>query len=332
MKITKTRIFAFVSGTQVESYIHYNPRIQVDLPSNADDASITSSYCPNEPYSVPTEMAAFLLRCRVSILFREFMDEASAQGLALNEVQYDAILAFDRKINAFIEEVPYFLRMDLESRQRCMQLDQQRPYLIWQRVMAQFGPTTRMSSLHRAYMVRGAKDPKYVHSRTECLRSARRVLEIERFVRTEAPPSPLILDPSKMWSFMYQVFFATMVLVMDYHSNKNEPDADMRIEEIMDCFRRLEAAKGVSVVARRGLEELQTVMMRWGLLKDAGAKGADVSPNDIYSSTINRETDETAGAEFSTSSWMDLWDFDAELDIPQWSELFQDLESHSGMF
>ena len=320
-----------MSGTQTESYIPHTPRIHVQLPSNTDDASIIPSYCPNEPHSVPTEMTYFLLRCRVAIIFREFMDVASAQGLALDEVDYDTILAFDRKINAFVDEVPYFLKMTPESRRRCVQLDQQRPYLVWQRLMAQFGPATGMSGFHRAYMARGAKDPKYAYSREVCLRSARTIMEIEKVVRTEMPPSLTMPDPNKIWALIYQIFFATMVLVMDYHLNKNEPSAGERIDEIMECCQRLEAAKGVSNVAARGLEELQAVMRRWGLLKDVGARSATVS-SPAHLRTTQQENPEMVEDESIASSWIDMWDFDVELDAPQWNALFQDLESHSNIF
>lgn len=323
--------------------------MHVYLPSNADDAAISPDHCPDEPLSVPTEMTYFLFRCRLSIIFHEFMDAAAEKGLGLDEVEYEQVLAFDRKINNFIDSVPYFLKTNPESRQRCVELDQQRPYLIWQRLMAQFGASTRMSGLHRPYIARGARDPKYAYSRMVCLKSARTVLEFEKVMRTEMPQSMMMPDPSKIWAMMYQMFFATMVLVMDYHFNKDEPRSEERIEEIMDCCRRLEAAKEVSTIAARGLEELKHVMRKWGLLTDVSSKSttretrqdaggsamswSTTSPNQTESEHLHQqETPAVNGDEFATSSWMDSWDFNVELDIPQWNALFQDLESRSGMF
>lgn len=338
-------IFAFISGTQIETYVVHSNRMHVNLPSNTDDAAITPTHCPDEPLSVPTEMTYFLFRCRLAIIFREFMDSAAEQGIAVDEMEYDTVLAFDRRINAFIDSVPYFLKTTPESRQKCVQLDQQRPYLVWQRLMAQFGASTRMSGLHRAYMARGASDPKYAYSRMVCLRSARTVLEFERSMRDEMPHSMMAPDPSKIWAMMYQVFFATMVLVMDYHFNKDEPRAEERIEEIMECCRRLESAKEVSSVAARGLEELKLVMRKWGLLTDTGSRTTRVDKrngtehersaipwSEASAGQMDHEMSSIAEGQMGEVSWMDSWDFDVELDIPQWNALFQDLESRSGMF
>ncbi|KAF2686189.1 hypothetical protein K458DRAFT_363820 [Lentithecium fluviatile CBS 122367] len=354
-------IFAFISGTQTETYIVPSSRTHVSLPSNADDAAITTSHSPSEPDNVPTEMTYFLFRCRLSIIFREFMDTAAEKGLGIDEVPYDDVLVFDAKINTFIDSVPYFLKTTPESRQRCVQLDQQRPYLIWQRLMAQFGASTRMSGLHRPYIALGARDPKFAYSRMVCLRSARTVLEFEKILRAEMAASPTLMmpDPSKIWAMMYQVFFATMVLVMDYHFNRDEPRAREREDEILECCRRLERASGVSSVARRGLEELKGVMRQWGLLADgasnsrgAGAErqhtgggdgGGGIDGGATWAATDSgqitgrepvQDQDVTPITvdEFATSSWMDSWDFNVDLDIPQWNALFQDLESRSGMF
>jgi hypothetical protein len=67
-------IFAFISGTQTETYVVHSNRMHVNLPSNADDAAITPTHCPDEPLSVPTEMTYFLFRCRLAVIFRELVN------------------------------------------------------------------------------------------------------------------------------------------------------------------------------------------------------------------------------------------------------------------
>jgi hypothetical protein len=320
-------MFAFMSGTQTESYIAHSPRFHVRHPSNADDATITHAHCPNEPLSIPTEMTYSILRIRIATIFRELMDAAATQGLSLHEVPYESILAFDQRITAFTDSIPWFLRTPTPTTAyQCAQLDQQRPYLAWQRLMSQFGPSTSMSGVHRAYMTRGATDPRYAHSRTVCLRAARTVLDMEKSLHTTSA-SPLAMPaPSKIWALMYQVFFATMVLIMDYHLHKSEPGAEERMQEIMECCRRLDAAKGVSDVAARGLEGLQGAMRRWGLLKDE-----HVNPAASNEGNLGHEMPELGGSEFAETSWTDLLDFEVELEAPQWDALFQDLESHSSL-
>ncbi|KMP04012.1 LOW QUALITY PROTEIN: hypothetical protein CIRG_03704 [Coccidioides immitis RMSCC 2394] len=179
-------------------------------------------------------MSYFLFRCRLSVIFRELIDEVTAQGIGIDEIDYDQVLNFDRKLNTFIDTVPYFLKSDSENRQRCRELDKERPYLIWQRLMAQFGASTRISRLHRPYL---------------------------------ALPEPI------QESMGYHVFLATVVLVMDYNFNKDEPYAEARIQEITECCHTLEAAKEVSGIVARGLEELKNIMKKWGLLTDVEPSG-----------------------------------------------------------
>jgi hypothetical protein len=173
------------------------------------------------------------------------------------------------------------------------------------------------------------------------------VLEFEKIIREEMHTNAgVMLDPRKIWAMMYQVFFATVVLVMDYHYNKDEPRAEERKQEIMDCCRRLEAAKDVSSIAARGLEELKRVMRRWGLLADTDSRGdgyaeehavplwTAASSKEIRLGGSSREGNipQMAGEEVVTASWMDAWDFNVELDDTQWAAVFLDLETGSGMF
>ncbi|PGH20805.1 hypothetical protein AJ80_03432 [Polytolypa hystricis UAMH7299] len=332
---------AFIAGYPIGTYVVHPHQMHVNLPSNADDDAITRDHCPNEPLTTPTDMTYFIFRCQLSTIFREFIDHANTSGVEIDEMDYEHILTFERRINEFTDTVPYFLRSDAESRRRCKELDKQRPYLFWQRYMAQFGAGARMSRLHRQYLARGARDPRYAYSRMVCLSSSRAVLEAEKQMRADVTDD--MPNPSRIWLVMYQVFLATVVLVMDFIFNKDEPYAEARIAEITECCRRLEEAKDVSPLAERGLEELKGVMRKWGLLNDMGTRTNHSERREVEQPTDTSVPEllptqhqdapmsETAGGSELPSSWIDAWDFNVELDFPQWEAIFRDLERKSGV-
>ncbi|TPX24175.1 hypothetical protein DIZ76_013518 [Coccidioides immitis] len=144
---------------------------------------------------------------------------------------------------------------------------------------------------------------------------------------------------------MYQVFLATVVLVMDYNFNKDEPYAEARIQEITECCHTLEAAKEVSGIVARGLEELKNIMKKWGLLTDVEPSGdsnngekreaaAPMQENNPLLPAPGQEAMQIQATQMERTfppSWMESWDFNVDLDYPQWDALFHDLESRSGI-
>lgn len=314
--------------------------MHVDLPSNADDAAITREHCPQLPPTDITEMTYFISRCRLSVTWREFVDVANASGVEMDEVDYDQVLVVDKKMNEFIDTMTGMFDAEPGDHERYKLLERQRPYVVWQQYMGHLSVHARLARIHRPYLARGAHDPRYAYSRMVCLRSARKVLEFERQMRAEMTPS---LQSHKFWVAMYQVFLATVVLLMDFNFNKSEPHTKERMDEIMECCRTLEAAAGVSNIAARGLEELKDTMRKWGLLTDVAPKACHneerqgtAEPPPSVSQVVESDSvypqaqaEMTQGDDFS-NSWINSWDFGLDLDHSQWNGLFYDLHNRVG--
>ncbi|KAF3896469.1 C6 zinc finger domain-containing protein [Trichophyton interdigitale] len=344
-------VYAFISGPQLGVYIVQPNQMHVDLPSNADDHEITPTACPNKPLTEPTEVTYLILRCKLVRLFVDFMETANREGVGIHELEYDQILAFDKKIHKFLAGLPYFFQVETEGEgfeeleKKREELDKQRPYMKWQRLMAQFGACTRITRLHRPYLALGARDPRYAYSRMVCIKSARAVLEIERRMRNSVGPSTP--SPSKVWAIAYQLFLATTVLAMDYHFNRNEPRSEERAQEVLECCRALEAAAQSSVVAARGLKKLKEVAAKWGLLSII-----NLEPKSVASQAGNDPMvppKESAPMEYPGypqdgnclqnmevgslgGLWGNVWEYNTATDYTQWDGIFQDLESNHGMF
>jgi len=247
-----------------------NPKhMQVDTPTNVNDADITSSGDYAKPFDdLPTDMTYYIMRVRISIIFREIVDAANDSGGSFEDIPYDLVLAFDRKLNDAMKAVPFWFKLDPKSRARSKEIDKRFPKLPLQRLMGHFGAQTRFARLHRPYLARGARDPKYAYSRMICLRSARSVIEMGK----EMTHSGQEFEQYKLWTMIHHFSVSVLVLVMDYCLNREEPRADERKAEILDCFKMLERAQEESTVARRALQQLKELLSNTYAKSDSGSK------------------------------------------------------------
>lgn len=167
------------------------------------------------------------------------------------------------------------------------------------------------------------------------------------------------IDAIKIWSVNHHVFVSLTILVMDYCFNREEPRAKERKEEILECFRLLEAGEKQreSTIATRGLQKLKDIL-RHGA-KQPKSPDADVpknvSPPRSYMSSealsfpgmnanlafnSNALSGNSLGqtslapeyqwTDFDFSS-LDNVNFDVDLDAGQFDVLFQNIEG-SKMF
>ncbi|KAL2072057.1 hypothetical protein VTL71DRAFT_11400 [Oculimacula yallundae] len=257
--------------------------MQCEYPSNVDDKHITQlgpeSY--SQPAESPTEMTYSLFRFRFSTVYREMVDAAWDIGSDIDDLPYEVVLDFDKKLNIIDSDLEKSYASIGKSVLRCSRaintpMDEQIPVtnrtsLVRQRDMMYFGLHTRYARLHRPYLARGAQDPKYSYSRMVCLRSARTVIELGKSLIGSSKE----LTSIKIWFVNHHVFVSTVILVMDYCFNREEPRAKERKEEILDCFRLLESNKeDTSTIASRGLAKLKSML---GEKNDATKRAALVA-------------------------------------------------------
>jgi hypothetical protein len=268
-----------MSGPQCGTYVCHPNQMNVSLPSNLDDEDLTPARAHSRPLSEPTEMTYSIGKIELAQGIRELVDEAGKSGLEVEEMSYDQILRFDKKLTEILDGLPWFYKMDEDSRRKSAPLEKERPYIAWQRSFIHFGFHTRISRLHRPYLARGYKDPRYAYSRMICLRSARMVIEMEQQMRQLA--SGFNPDSARLWIVVHHVFVATVTLVMDYVSHRDDPQAAERKREILNCYKTLERSQEDSAIAKRGLAHLKQVMKDWMTKSDnQPGKPAAVSENE----------------------------------------------------
>ncbi|CZR64385.1 uncharacterized protein PAC_14283 [Phialocephala subalpina] len=287
-------LLSFMSGAQCGTYMIHPSQMNVDLPSNVDDTGITARGDYAQPLEFATDMTYFIFRVKFSTVFRELVDQAWEAGSDMDELPFELVLDFDKKLNALLADFdkkfdivkhnsPIYPPNDDKIGQKLARVGKQRSMA---RNMAHFGIHTRLSRLHRPYLVRGAQDPRYAYSRMVCLRSARTVIEIGKKMTTQIQD----LASIKIWSVNHHVFVSTVILVMDYCYNKDEPRAKERKEEIVECFRILESSRDDSTIATRGLQKLRDMLQK----KAGESSSGDESNNSNTSPFAKRKPSPTS--------------------------------------
>jgi hypothetical protein len=344
--------------------------MRVDYPSNINGCDINSSGNYARPDDVPTEMTFSIFRIKVSAVLRDLVDAVWDAGCDVEELPYDLVLDFDRKFDAIIAEVDNIYnkvtnlfpsRASMNSRGQS-----ETPKMLYiltsHHRLILFCMLSRISRIHRPYLIRGSKDPRYAYSRMICLRSARTVIELGKGLIEQNRD----FDALKICASNNHMFLSTIILVMDYCFNRNEPRAKERKEEILDCFRVLESSRDESMIARRGLQKLQNLLRdTWSFSERSGEGSASdivnsemqTSPNTRHpqssliapiSSTPHQTVsgneaslsffgyapdpvDENQWPEFDCNALQNL-DFDADVEASQFDAFFHSIDDKDHLF
>lgn len=315
-------------GPSCGTYIFQRHHMQVNRPSNADDLSIDRTGAYSRPYSAPTEMTYALWRIEMSEKMRDITDACAEASVARDDLDYDTVLSLDVKYNKIIAEMPFFFRLDPESVKRADSIRRARPYMAWQAQMCEMGVNSRLSQLHRPYLARGYEDPRYATSRDVCLRSARMAISVIENMRNLSPNcSPKLL---RMWTIMHHLFVSIVVLAMEYGFNGKDPKVK---GEIIRACAILERSQADSIIARRGVQQLKTVLDGWKSRVEkpveelnvvtGQASAESTQPSDTNPLQFNLESFEPYNNEMDPDfSW---FDFSAPVGATEWEELFKDL-------
>jgi hypothetical protein len=180
-------LFAFVGGPRKNP--RYNIRVEsmsVRIPRNLNqDDLATHDQNFSRPVEQPTSMAYYLQRIKIATTCREVVDMlwSSTQLQDPAEVDYDIVRALDAKIEAQLNGLPSFLRLDLPSSQlRAKFGDMFTQSLDAQRSMVHLAIHGRRCQLHMPFLIRFKSNRLFEPSRAIGLQSARAVLETRLFV------------------------------------------------------------------------------------------------------------------------------------------------------
>jgi hypothetical protein len=240
-------------------------QMNCDWPTNVDDIDITPDGNYAQGPEKLTEMTYFILRIRFCEVFRGIVDAAWKADTDIDDLPYETVLEMDKRLSGLLVELEQAYRPVTKNRpaasDKAPSRDRRQSVLLRQRDMGLFGVHTRITRLHRPYLIRGAQDSRYAYSRMVSLRSARTVIEIGSQMTRSQKTMPDLVS-IKIWTLNHHLFISAVILVMDYCFNKDEPRAKERKEEILECFRLLSEAKNTNTIAARGLMKLREMLKK----------------------------------------------------------------------
>lgn len=235
-------------------YTFHPKHMDVRYPKNADDELITeSSEGPDLPLSTPTTMSVYIHRLKLADLCREIVDTMpSVPEESRGPPDYGVILALDTKLRDYLDNLPVFFQMDPASIQQSEHICKERPYIPYQRITMHFSVHARICRLHRPYHLEGSTNSKFAYSRTACIRSAHRTLELRRIMDEQGTSSSF--RPERFWVIMQHVFMAALTLATDVSFNPEAPDAEARKEKVMAAYRTFERSQKESSFLVEGIQ------------------------------------------------------------------------------
>jgi hypothetical protein len=319
-------------------------------PMNIDDDDLAANNIIDKPLSEPTEMSYGLVRTAAGEMCRNLADLVHPMASGVNNVDYDEIIALEQKIQGMVVDMPYYFRLDKDSRKRTEPYLSKYPQLATQRYLLQQGFHCHRSRIHRPFLIRGSLDERYHFSRNACLESVRKSLEIRRSLNDEKRGA--VIPIARLNFVVYHIFMAALTLALDLCFNKSASKVEdqSRRAELREACLMLHEAKTEMPAADRFLRPLMELLQKHKIqLQDSGPQmqcltpcgstpGAQiVGPN---MTTLGQDTTTRSqrllGQDLSVapdaeldSLWEDFINMVPDTDAPGWDDLLADFDQAS---
>ncbi|KAH0366443.1 hypothetical protein KCU65_g5375, partial [Aureobasidium melanogenum] len=257
-----------------------NPRhIHVNKPMNVDDDDLVGENVSDKPLSIPTEMSYFLVRTHGGEVCRVLADLVHPLASGVNSVNYEEIVALERTTATITDNMPFYFQLDEESRKKTEPYLSKYPQLATQRYLLQQGLHCHRSRIHRPFLIRGSLDARFHFSRTACLESVRKSLEIRRLLNQEKRGA--VLPIARLNFVLYHIFMAALTLALDLCFNKSATEAEDRSRraELKEACLMLQESKTEMPAADRFLTPLMDLLRKHKIqLQDAGVHNQYLTP------------------------------------------------------
>jgi len=206
-----------------------------------------------------TEMTFFLEKLRLAHLCREMTDIVPLETSQLMKMRYEQIIALDKKLQDFISNLPFFFKLDAESRRRSKPLETIYPKIPILRYCLTTLAHSKRCKLHQRFLHRQSVDPRYAYSRRACLESARTVVQVYKYLQEHNSPSTVTDHMGMVVNFTH---LSLVVMVMDLCFNRDEADEAEIKTEVEVALQMFEDASNVSPLLGRFLSSLRDVLRK----------------------------------------------------------------------
>ncbi|KAK5099021.1 hypothetical protein LTR70_000857 [Exophiala xenobiotica] len=338
---------SLAGSAQEGTYTAHPQQMRVRLPRNISDEVLDRGNTTEDlPLTQPTPMSYPLQRVRLGEISRNIVDTLRFGISDVSEHDYDQVMALDRRIQHFLEDLPIFFKLDSESLQKSQYILERYPYFAMQRYIISIGAHSNRCKLHQPFLVRGTDKAKYAESVDICLSSAMEVIKINKAVRHD--PTHYIPEKVKLVGLLHHMFLATIVLVMDVCFNRTDGKDDLRSTDVATAIKMLEEAKEYSVSVQKFLDSLMEALKKHHVgLVDDSRKPVEVTPNTqnpwsampTWPSTTSQQQVAPLAQDPGVSNtlqpptlgidwaWKDILDQTDMNTLPDWEQLFSELDA-----
>lgn len=232
----------------------------VRKPRNIDDIDLLlGKDIVERPIDYPTDVSYTLQRTRLGEICRELTD--STPLFSSEPLNYESVLANDKKTNDYISGFPPFFRLNGGSLEDLTKINPNiTPGIIVQRYILNSLTHAHKCRLHLPYFARGSVNPKYAHSREVCLEAARTVIRSERLFEKES--ISFLPNRFRMAGSVHCLCMAIIVFVLDVCLYKDGGHEEERKREVADACSILQTAKNDSSIAGRLLQSFLRVIKK----------------------------------------------------------------------
>lgn len=331
------RLFATISGPQEGVYFIQPNHINVNLPQDCSDDNLALGENSTPNTSQPTSMTLFLERVKLAHISREIADIIPLQTCKLMKVPYEQIIALDTKLNNFLSDLPFFLKLDIESRNKSQLLETIYPQIPVSRYCITTEAHSIKCKLHQKFLVRQSIDPRYVYSRNSCLESARAVLQVYQDLRVHESPSCV---PELMGITVHFTHLALVVLAMDLCFNKDAMDAAEVKAELQRSLQIFQNAQSSSPLLARFMGSMDDVLRKHKVQLAAPSTSEhqegvgnpeEMVLDPFITPSGNDQIQYTLGMDMSDASFDEFWQAAMQdtpnLDSLAWDNIFSVLDS-----
>lgn len=218
-------------------------------------------------------MTYLLERIRLAHICREIADVLPPSMSKFQQVPYDHIIFLDRKIQKYLADLPFYFKLDADSRQRTKFLEAINPNLSLLRFCITRAAHSRRVKLHQRYLLRRSYDPLYAYSRQSCLESARIVMQFYDGLADHNNP---FVVTTRMGIAAHYMHMALAVLVTDLCFNRGAAEEAAIKAEVKAGLKMFETNTHLSPIAGGFLSSLQDTLHKHHVyLSDGPATGVD---------------------------------------------------------
>ena len=174
-------------------------------------------------------MSFFIEKVRFTEVCREVLDCIQESQISIHPSSHALATQMGHRYQAFMNEMPWFLRPGEDTGPQMTALLEQRPYIFRQKYVLLHAVYSRMGRLHRPFIARSLREPRFASSRTVAISCARQQV---KFCRAVEPGD--LCPYVRSHSIDQHVFGGLVLLAVDIMASKDEGGVESRLKELMD--------------------------------------------------------------------------------------------------